>query len=118
MNFKIISKDVKPLVERTEIIVKVTDKVTPSNEQVKDAIAKEANKPKELIVVKKIDQKYGSDESEVFAYVYDSQSSMKKFEIVTKHMKKKEVEAKKAKEAPKEEKPAKKKEEVKEEKKE
>ena len=81
MELKIEKKEEKSLVERTEIIARATGfQATPSNAQIQEAIAKELNKPAELIVVKCIDQGFGMQEAEIKAYAYNSQESLKKFE--------------------------------------
>jgi ribosomal protein S24E len=87
MELKIIKKDVKKLVERTEIYAKAQEKKTPSNIEVQEAIAKELGKEKELIVVKKIKQEYGYNKENILAYAYDSAESLKKFEPKKKEKK-------------------------------
>lgn len=97
---------------------------TPSNDQVRELIAKNLRKDAKLVVVKNIYTKYGSASADVLAYVYDNERKLKELEKVNKKSKEKKEAAPKEKakpEAPKEEtkpkeKPAEeKKKEVKEE---
>ncbi|MCL6500566.1 MAG: hypothetical protein K6T16_00845 [Candidatus Pacearchaeota archaeon] len=94
MDFKIEKQESKPLVEREEILIRVTETdATPSNIQMQEAIAKLTNTPKERIVIKKIAPSFGMREALVSAYVYKSEEALKKFE--PKKKEKKIVEAKK-----------------------
>lgn len=97
---------------------------TPSNDQVRELIAKNLGKDDKLVVVKNIYTKYGAASADVLAYVYDNERKLKELEKVNKKSKEKKEAAPKEKakpEAPKEEakpeeKPAEeKKKEVKEE---
>ena len=127
MDFTIEKQENKPLVDRIEITLKITKiEATPSNAQVQEAIAKLTNKNKDLVVVKHINQKFGMNECVVFAYIYTSPESLKKFESKKKKSKEEEKktkeetksEQKKEEKEEKKEKPAEKpKEEKKEEKK-
>ena len=112
MEFKIEKQENKPLVERDEIIVKITKiDATPSNAQVQEAIAKLTKKNKDLIVIKKIHQKFGMNECVALAYIYTNQEALKKFEPKKKKSKKEEKkEAVKTEEKAKEEKAEKKEE--------
>lgn len=81
MKLKIETNEDKPVVDRCELRVKIEDvAATPSNEYVKKEIAKIINKPEDLIVVKKILQKFGKKEAEAIVFVYNSLESLKKFE--------------------------------------
>ena len=91
MDFKIESQEAKPLVERDEITLKITKtEATPSNNQVQEAIAKLINKEKDLIIVKKVHQKFGMHEVIVLAYAYKDEKALKKFESKKKKSKKEE----------------------------
>ena len=84
-------------------------KPTPSKEEIKKDLAKEAKTKEDLIVIKKTDTQFGSGNSIVTAYIYDSKEDLKKIEPVTKHMRTqaKKASEEKSKEATKvEEKPA------------
>ena len=87
MELKIVKKDVKKLVERTEVYAEASEKKTPSNIEVQEAIAKELGKDKELIVVKKINQDYGRNKERILAYAYDSLESKTRFEPKQKEKK-------------------------------
>jgi len=81
MEYKIEKQEFKPLVEREEIYIRVVDsKITPSNVQVKAEVSKMLDKPQELVVIKRISQKFGKNESEVLLYVYKNEEALKKFE--------------------------------------
>jgi len=89
MEIVIESKEPKPLVERDELILKVTGfTATPSRAAIIEEISKLIPGPKENIVVKKIYQHYGKQEARVLVYVYYSQEAMKKFEKRKKKEKK------------------------------
>ena len=106
MEFKIEKQEQKPLVEREEIIMKVTQtEATPSNAQVQEALAKLTSKAKELIVIKKIHQKFGMREALVYAYIYNSEETKNKFERKKKVKKEKKEEVREEKKEVKEEKP-------------
>ena len=77
---KIEKQTQKPLLSREEFTATVTQKTTPSNAMMKEAVSKQFGKEAELVVIKKIRQKYGQDEAEVSFYVYDNQEALKKFE--------------------------------------
>ena len=113
MEFKIEKQESKPLVEREEVILRITKtEATPSNDQVQEIIGKLLKKPKELVVVKNIYQKFGMSEAIASAYVYNSEEALKKFEPKTK--KGKEVKKEEKTEEKVEEKPEKKEEKVEE----
>ena len=81
MKITIESKKEKPLVERTECDVKMEEfKSTPSNAQIQEEVSKLLNKPKEAVVTKRISQGFGKNEAKALVYVYDSESSLNKFE--------------------------------------
>ncbi len=106
MEFKIEKQEDKLLVDREEIILKITNiEATPSNAQVQEVIAKLTNKNKELIVIKKIHQKFGMHEAIVTAYIYNSEESKKKFEIKKKGKTEEKKEEPKAEEKKEEAKP-------------
>ncbi|MEM4152733.1 MAG: hypothetical protein QXK80_01265 [Candidatus Pacearchaeota archaeon] len=95
MKLKIENQEEKPLVERRELLVKIEDiAATPSNEYVKKEIAKIINAPEDLIVVKKILQKFGKREAEAIVFIYNSPESLKKFEPKKKEKTTEEASAK------------------------
>jgi ribosomal protein S24E len=84
---KIEKQEKKALVERDEIHAIAEEKITPSNAKIQEELANLTKKEKELIVVKHIYQKFGSNKSDIIAYVYDSAESLKKFEPKKKEKK-------------------------------
>lgn len=89
MEIKIEKKQFKPLIDRDEIILRISDsKITPTNAQVQAETAKMINTSADIIVVKKISQKFGMHESEALVYAYKSQEALKKFEPKPKKSKK------------------------------
>lgn len=80
-------KENKPLLGREEIYAISQDKVTPSMASVKEELAGLLKKDKELIIVKKVESKFGVQEAEIKAYVYDSQEALKNFEPKKKEKK-------------------------------
>jgi ribosomal protein S24E len=102
MNLKIEKTEEKPLLARKEVAgsIMFEEKATPSNDNVRKAIAAELKVDEKVVVVKHIYTAYGSSEAKVEAYVYNDEESLKKMEPVTKAMKLKvEAAAKKAAEA-------------------
>ena len=80
MELIIEKKEKNPLLEREEIKAILKSNITPSNAQVKEIIASKLNKPAEVIVIKGIYPKFGKQESDVRAFVYNSEEALKKFE--------------------------------------
>lgn len=81
MNIEITKHENKELVEREEIVALISGTTsTPSNTQVQEKLAEKLNKSKELVVIKNIFPKFGSNENKVIAYIYKSEESLKKFE--------------------------------------
>ena len=105
MKVEIDSKHHNKLLNRTEVKGRLTfDQATPTNAQLKEALAKEMKKEADLVIIKSIYTEYGKRSAEFFALVYDS------LEAKTKIEKQKKVSKKKAagKEGGKEKAPAKK----------
>lgn len=114
---KILKKEKSNLIDRTEITAEFPHmgKPTPSNNEIRKAIVSELKAKEELVVIKKIDTKYGEGTSIISAFAYDNLEELKKLEKYEEPKKEEPVkeEAPKVAEEPKtEEKPA---EEVKEE---
>lgn len=88
MHFKIIKQESKPMVEHDEMLIKIEEtNATPSKVQVQEETSKLINKPKELVVVKKISQAFGEQEAIALVYVYNSLDALKKFEPKKKEKK-------------------------------
>ena len=90
MQLTIKKQEEKPLTERQELVIKVASLVTPSNAQVKEKISELKNCPQNLVIIKKIDQLYGTQESIITAYVYKNEAALKTFEPKSKSKEKKE----------------------------
>ena len=80
MNIKIEKTLQKPLLSREEGIAIVDEKTTPSNSSLKEDISKKLNKPADLVVIKRVNQRYGISQVEVNFYVYENQEALKRFE--------------------------------------
>lgn len=108
MQLKIIEKKDNSLLHRIEVEAELTaEGPTPSNKDVAKEIAKQAKGDEKLTIVKHIYSRFGTNVSDVLAYVYTDEAKMKEIEIIkeVKEEKKPEAPAEKpAAEAPKEEK--------------
>ncbi len=79
MKLEIISKKENPLLERTEVVAKLSDyKTTPSNIQVGEEVAKAMKSDKEKVFILKIGQSYGNTQARVEAQVYSTPEALKK----------------------------------------
>ena len=119
MKLEIKEKTKRPLLDREEITALMSfEGATPSTDKVREEIAKQAKAKPELTVVRKIDVAYGSGNSVVSAYVYNSQESLEKTEreyMITKNKPAEKEEAAEEAEEPKKEAAEEPKEEAKEE---
>lgn len=77
-----INQEHNKLLSRNECRTVIAGIITPSNSAVREELAKKMNKSADLIVIKKIGQKYGKAESEITFYVYDSEQALKKVEKI------------------------------------
>ena len=94
LKLEIIEKNEQKLLSRSAVKGKLSFEgtATPSNDQVKEEIAKHIGKDAKLVVVKHIYTKYGNPSADVFAYVYDDEKKLK--ELEEKHKKEKKEEKK------------------------
>jgi len=96
---KILNKTEMPLLSRTsfQIIIEHPQKPTPSKSQIQKEIVQELQAKENLIVIKKIETKFGQEKSKITAYVYKTEKDLQDIEIKKKRKKKdaKEKEAKK-----------------------
>ena len=119
MQLKILDKKEQELLSRTDIKAHITfGKATPSNTEIKKALASELKADENLIIIKNIYTIYGKTEANVNAYAYKSKEEMQKVEPKPKKKAAKPGEKKEEKpaavkpaekpkeEAPKDEKPA------------
>lgn len=85
MELKIINEVERPLMGRKELMLSMNfTGSTPKNIDVKKAVANAAKAKEELVVVKKIMQKFGFENAEVIAYVYHDAESLKRFNDMQK----------------------------------
>jgi len=87
MDLKISEIENKQLLSRQEGIAQVKSNKTASYAEIKKKLAEDLNKDENLIVIKKLYQKFGCNEMDVFFYAYDSAEAKAKLE---KEKKKKE----------------------------
>ena len=87
MESKIIKEKKNPFLDRTEIIIEMTAKVTPTIDEVKAVIGKDS----ELTVVKKINTNFGRQTFSAKVYIYDSAESKEKIETIPQKVRKKLV---------------------------
>ncbi|MCK4997425.1 hypothetical protein KAS08_03900 [Candidatus Pacearchaeota archaeon] len=85
MESKIIEEKKNPFLDRTEIIIEMTAKVTPTIDEVKTAIGKD----NELTVVKKINVNFGRQIFSANVYVYNNAESKEKIETIPQKVRKK-----------------------------
>ena len=96
MKLNIKEKKENSLAGRTEVSgVMSFEGATPANDVLRDTLAAELNADKNLVVVKHIYSKYSHHEAEFFAFAYQNQEMKNKYEVLTKHLKKKMEEEKK-----------------------
>ena len=100
MKITITEKNENKLLNRVEVKGNLEfDKDTPSNAQLAEVLAKELKTKSDLVIVKSIYTKFGKQNADFFALVYENQEAKDKIEMNTKHLKKKSAEvAKKAEE--------------------
>jgi ribosomal protein S24E len=92
MENNILLSTKNPFLHREEILMEVTNSVCPTIEEVINLIGKE----KEVVVVKKIQNNFGTNKFNVEILVYNDEESKKKVEVIPKKIRKKmEEEAKK-----------------------
>jgi|TARA_Y100000310_G_C20434543_1_gene693107 ribosomal protein S24E len=105
MKLEIIEKKEQKLLSRLEVKARTgfEGSATPSNDDVKAAIAKETGKDVKLVVVQNIYTDFGTASATIFAHVYDNEEKLNELEIT--HKKAKKGEAKEGEAAPAEEKP-------------
>jgi ribosomal protein S24E len=96
MESKIIKTTKNPFLNREEIVIEINADVTPTKQEVVQAIGKDA----ELTVVKKINTNFGKQNFVAEAVIYDSAENKEKVEVIPKKIRKKmEAEKKAAEEA-------------------
>jgi small subunit ribosomal protein S24e len=97
MKITIQEKKENPLLNRTELKGSIEfNDVTPSNVKLAESLAKETKKDINLVVVKSIYTNFGQKLADFEAIVYDNKEAKDKIEMLTKHIKKKMEEDRKA----------------------
>jgi len=91
MEIKITHKEEKPLLHREECVAEIIDYKTPSNAELKKAISEKMKADENLILIKRINQKFGMQNSSAKFYVYKNEESLKRFERFRKEKKKAEA---------------------------
>ena len=94
MKSKVISQKKNPFLEREEIVLEIEDKVTPSYEDVKKIIGKDAD----LIVVKNVSANFGRYKFMAEVVIYNNKEAKEKIEVIPRKIRKKMDEEKKKKE--------------------
>ena len=84
ISIEVIKKVSYPLLNRDELFASAS---RASNAQAKQALADKLNVNPELVVVKRIVQKFGSQETQIIAYVYKDEETFKKLEEIRKKKK-------------------------------
>jgi ribosomal protein S24E len=96
MQVTIKDKKDNQLLGRLEISGNISfEGITPSNVKLAEVIAKEVKSKIELVIVKNIYTQFSQQEANFSAMVYKDSESLKKTEMSTKHLRKKEEEMKK-----------------------
>ena len=77
MELQIIKDKTNPLLKRREITVKIQNKTTPSRIEVKNKLAAIANSKPELIIIERLDTKFGKQEITGAATIYENEERLK-----------------------------------------
>lgn len=75
MELEIIKRRENPLLQREEIVAKVRfEGGTPPRRGIREALAKELDKPIGNVFIRRIETEYGKEEAEVIAMVYNKRA--------------------------------------------
>ena len=93
MDLQIIKETDMPLLSRkvVEIEAGFAESKTPSNSQLKEAVAKLLKADPKMVVIRHIQQRFGTASAKVFAYVYTDESAMKSLEKALERIRKKKL---------------------------
>ena len=95
MDLKILSKKEEPLLSRTIVEAEVSfDKATPSESEIRSALAKSLGRDEKLIVVKGLYAGFGIRKAKNVSYAYENEEVMKSIEPKPKEPKGSKGEAK------------------------
>ena len=94
MKLNIHDKKEQKLLSRLEVKgrLEFDGSTTPSNDAVRESVAKNVGKDAKLVVIKSIYTDYGKASADVRAYVYDSEAKLKNVERVKEDSKKESAE--------------------------
>jgi len=84
---KVINQIDEPLFNRKKLTLLMQDKKTPSRHSLIESVAKGQKVKPEVVAIKKISHKYGSDEITIEAFIYENVKAYDKF--VPSYLKKK-----------------------------
>ncbi len=85
MESKILTQTKNPFLEREEITIEITNPSTPTYDEVKEAIGKDAG----LTIVKKVNTNFGRQTFVAEAVVYDNAEARKNVETIPQKVRKK-----------------------------
>ena len=88
MEIKIVKSEKKPLLSREEYILEIKGSKVPSNAELRKYISENMKKDESLVLIKRINQKFGSYYSIADAVTYHDAAALKKFERFRKEKKK------------------------------
>jgi len=94
MELEILNENKSPLLGRKEVYLKATflKQPTPSKAELTKEIAAKMKVDENLLAIKKIEQKFGSNYCKITINVYKSAELLKKYEVYNKKPKKKAAE--------------------------
>lgn len=96
MEFTVKNKKRNDLLKREEVAAIIKSKVTPTLQEAGNLIAKHLNSNAELVAIRRVKGKFGRDEFDVEAHIYETKEAKEKTEPKPKA--KKEEQAEKAEE--------------------
>ena len=85
MELKIIKQEKNPFLEREELMLEIINESTPSSEEIKTELKKDA----ELTIVKKINTNFGRQTFIAEVVVYDNMEAKNKVEVIPQKVRKK-----------------------------
>ncbi len=86
MKFEIISDKENNLLSRREIYLRVFSEATPKREDIKNLVVANFDAKPELVVIDKIKQEFGKNESIVYVKIYNSQEVLKRLEKIPRKL--------------------------------
>ncbi len=89
MNSKILNERKNALFGRNEIEISLETETSPSHEEVQKLVSEKISSPIENFAIKKIENRFGSNNFKVKVFVYDSEEQKNKIEPKVKVKKQK-----------------------------